>query len=254
MMILLSPSKTLDMDAPAPGCSPTQPALLEDSKRLIEQLRQYRVADLQELMHISEKLAALNHQRFQDFTTPFTEENARPCLFAFRGDVYDGLKAETFDAADIAHAQAHLRILSGLYGLLRPCDLMQPYRLEMGTPLPTEEGRHLYAFWGGRITQEINKAATAAGAPAVLNLASQEYAKAVQADQLSAPFVTAQFKEKRGNKLQTIGLFAKKARGMMARWVIRNRVTSPDAVQAFAEDGYRFDEALSGASELVFVR
>ncbi len=254
MIILLSPSKTLDMETPAPVKKLTQPALLAESNLLVKQLQGYDVAGLQALMGISEKLAALNHQRFQNFSTPFSRDNAKPCLFAFRGDVYDGLQADDWSEDEIAYAQDHLRILSGLYGLLRPCDLMQPYRLEMGTALPNPRGHNLYAFWGERITDAVNQAAAAVNAPAVLNLASQEYAKAVAPDALHVPFITAQFKEKRGNKLQTIGLLAKKARGMMARWVIRRGVADVDSLQQFNEDGYGFDAALSNDRELVFIR
>jgi cytoplasmic iron level regulating protein YaaA (DUF328/UPF0246 family) len=254
MILLLSPSKTLDMETSAPVTKPTQPVLLQESEILVEQARKLSMKKLQALMDISEKLATLNHARFQKFSTPFTKKNAKPGLFAFRGDVYDGLNADSFSADDIEYAQAHLRILSGLYGLLRPCDLMQAYRLEMGISLKNPRGKNLYDFWGERITLEINKAAKAAKSEAILNLASQEYFKAVHAGKLAKPLITVQFKERRGNKLQTIALFAKKARGAMARWVIQERVERIADLSHFAEDGYGFDETLSSHAELVFVR
>lgn len=254
MIILLSPSKTLNMDAAYPPVKPTQPALLKDSQPLVELARKLSVKKLKALMDISDKLAQLNHERFQAFSTPFNTKNATPCIYAFRGDVYDGFDADSLTVSDILYAQEHVRILSGLYGLLRPLDLMQAYRLEMGIVLKNPHGKTLYDFWGDRITKEINKAAKAAASEAVINLASQEYFGAVQPDSLKAPLITVHFKERRGNKLQVIGLLAKKARGRMARWIIANRAEKIADLPDFAEDSYAFDATLSDAHILTFVR
>lgn len=254
MIILLSPSKTLKMDAELPSIKPTQPALLKDTKELAAVARKLSQKKLKELMGISDKLAQLNHARFQSFTTPLTPKNATPAAFAFRGDVYDGLDADTMNAQELAWAQDHLRILSGFYGLLRPLDLMQAYRLEMGVGLKNPRGKNLYEFWGDRLAKEINKAAKAAASPAVINLASQEYFRAVQQDSLKLPITTAHFKERRGNKLQVIGLLAKKARGRMARWLIAHEIENTPDINDFAEDGYRYDPALSDETNRIFVR
>ena len=254
MILLLSPSKTLgDGTAPCP-ITPTQPQWLKESAALIKEARTLSPADLQKLMDISAKLAELNHARFAQFQTPFTSANATPALFTFQGDVYDGLDAHSLKAKDIAFAQDHLRILSGLYGLLRPLDLMQPYRLEMGIALTNPRGKNLYQFWGERITGSINEAAKEAKAKAVINLASEEYFKAVKPALLAAPLIEVQFKERKGGKLATIGLMAKRARGRMAGWVIRQRILKPADLAHFNEDGYAFQPSLSDAGRLVFVR
>lgn len=202
------------------------------------------------LMKISDKLAALNHQRYQDFNTPFTEQNARPCIFAFKGDVYDGLEIETFTTQQLTKAQKHVRILSGLYGLLRPFDLMQPYRLEMGTKLQNDRGKNLYEFWGDHITDLLNVELAESGSDTIINLASNEYFKAVNTKKLNGTLVTPVFKEIKGNELKVIGLFAKKARGMMTRHLI----TSDKGLESFVEGNYKLDKQLSDASERIFTR
>lgn len=254
MLYVISPSKTLDETSPLPPCEVTQPALLPESGTLISHLRTLSEPELAALMAISPKLAALTHARYQSWSTPFTCQNARPALFTFKGDVYDGLDAATLSAADVAYAQSHLRILSGLYGLLRPLDLMQPYRLEMGTSLANPRGRNLYQFWGERITHALNLAADASGTDLLINLASQEYAAAIDRKVLKPREVTVHFKEKRGNTLQVIGLMAKRARGMMARYLVTGRIGTIDGITAFTAGGYRFDATLSDTKDLVFVR
>jgi len=250
MLYLLSPSKTLDETSPYPKVKPSQPAFLPESEALIACLRRLKEKDLAALMDISPKLAALTHQRIRDFTTPFTAKNARPALFMFKGDVYDGLDAYSLAVGDIAYANRHLRMLSGLYGLLRPLDYMQPYRLEMGTPLKNPRGKDLYAFWGAQLSEALNNT----GADMLINLASQEYAAAIDRKALKLDEITVHFKEKRGNKLQVIGLFAKKARGMMARHLITERVETVSGITSFREGGYRFAKELSGKTDLVFTR
>lgn len=254
MIILLSPSKTLDMDSPAAKVKSTQPALLKESEKLISHARKMDIYDIASLMKVSEKLAKLNHERFANFTTPFTDANAKPCGFAFKGDVYDGMDFESFSPQDREFAQTHLRILSGLYGLLRPLDLMQAYRLEMGIKLANERGKNLYEFWGDRITNEINKAAAESKSECVVNLASNEYFSAVKPKALNAPIITPQFKESKNGTYKVIGIMAKKARGRMAAWIIQNRITSPVAIQAYNQDDYRYNAALSSPESYIFTR
>lgn len=253
MILVLSPSKTLDYETPIKAAH-TQPEFLKDAVELVEVLRGYTPNKLSALMDISDKLAQLNAQRYRDFTTPFTVKNARQALLAFKGDVYEGIDIEHYSAEDFAFAQKHLRILSGLYGVLRPLDLMQPYRLEMGTRLKNAQGKNLYDFWGERITQSLNKALKSEDSGVLVNLASEEYFHAVRAQALKGHILHIQFKEKRGNKLQIIGLMAKKARGVMTDWVIRNRLYDINMLKNFNESGYRYEDQLSTADTVVFVR
>lgn len=254
MMILLSPSKTLEMEGTTPIKNPTQPELLEDTQALISIARSLSASDLQSLMDISDKLATLNAARFKAFQLPFTPANAKPALFAFHGDVYDGLDAASFSLSDLTYAQQHLRILSGLYGLLKPFDLMQAYRLEMGIALGNPRGKNLYQFWGDRLTNLLNQHAKKAKCQHIINLASQEYAAAIQPKALALPLIVPVFKEKKGGQLKVIGLLAKRARGRMAAWIIRNRVESADDLRAFDLDGYQYDAALSTEAEITFTR
>lgn len=254
MIILLSPSKTLDYDTPVPAIKSTRPDFLDQSEILIGTLRKKSPAQIKQLMGISDKLAALNHRRFQDFATPFTPANARPCIFAFRGDVYDGLQIETFDQKALERAQQHLRILSGLYGLLRPFDLMQPYRLEMGTKLPNPRGKNLYEFWGDRITEKINETLAGQKQKLVVNLASNEYFSAINTQKLEGTLITPTFKEQKGNDFKVIGLFAKKARGMMARHLLQHNITNVADMKQFSSAGYGFAASLSTPQEPVFTR
>ncbi len=254
MIILLSPSKTLDFKHPSPVQAHTLPEMLDESQALVTILHKYTPAKLAKLMDISDKLARLNVQRYRDFSTPFTPGNAKQALLAFRGDVYDGLEADSYSEEDFTFAQAHLRILSGLYGLLKPLDLIQPYRLEMGTKLPNARGKDLYAFWGERITQALNRELQGMENKLLINLASEEYFKAVQPKALEGKLLNIVFKEKRKGKLQVIALLAKKARGMMASFIVRKRLTEPDGIKFFREGDYRFDAELSDRSNWVFTR
>ncbi|MDX1467150.1 MAG: peroxide stress protein YaaA, partial [Halomonas sp.] len=206
------------------------------------------------LMGISDKLAGLNAARFAEWHTPFTPENAKPAAQAFQGDVYVGLEADTFDDDDNAFAQEHLRILSGLYGLLRPLDLIQPYRLEMGTRLENPAGKDLYAFWKATLTAELDRAVAESGSPALVNLASNEYFKAIDTKRLASRVITPVFKDEKNGKLKIISFYAKKARGLMAAWMIHQRLDDPEGLKDFDVAGYAFDPALSEGDTLVFTR
>lgn len=257
MITLLSPSKTQDdVNEPAdhPYGETTSPAFLSDATELVETLRRKSSDELAQLMHVSEALTILNHERYQRFAPPFTANNARPALLTFRGDVYTDIAVDTYGSADFTFAQQHLRILSGLYGLLRPLDLMQPYRLEMGTSLPTGRGTNLYRFWGNRLTNHLNKTLAEQANPVVVNLASQEYFKAINPRKLSAPVVTPVFKEYRNGQFRTVAIYAKRARGRMANFIVTNRIDAPDQLKTFSEDRYAYHEAASSEQQWVFVR
>lgn len=252
MLFVLSPSKTLDLESVCASLPVTQPEFLSEAQALVGGLRKYNVTKLQTLMNISPKLAALNVERYKQFSVPFTPENARPALLTFKGDVYAGIEVERYDRADFAFAQSHARILSGLYGVLRPLDLMQPYRLEMGIGLPNPKGKNLYVFWGKSISQSLNNAAKNAKAKYVVNLASEEYASAMMRDVLEWPVIDIVFKEHHKGDLKIIGLMAKRARGKMANWIIRNRITHVEKLQNFSESGYQFAPELSDEKRWVF--
>jgi len=254
MLIVLSPAKTLDFDTPLPPHPASKPVLLSQSVELNQLLRQLSPPQLASLMHISAELAQLNFDRNAAWTLPFTKSNARQALFAFRGDVYVGLEADNFSDDDLAFAQQHLRILSGLYGVLRPLDLMQPYRLEMGTALRNASGKTLYDFWGDTVTLELNKALKAAKSKTLVNLASQEYFGVVRRKVLQAEVVTPNFLDFKNGQYKVISFFAKKARGTMAAWLLQQRISDPAQFIEFAADGYRFSVEDSTASELVFTR
>lgn len=254
MLMVISPAKTLDYDTPPITPRFTQPQHLEHSQLLIEQLRTFSPARISELMHLSDKLAALNVARYGSWTPEFTPQNAKQALLAFKGDVYTGLNAEDFSEADLDFAQRHLRMLSGLYGILRPLDLMQPYRLEMGTKLANPRGKDLYAFWGPRISNWLNAALAEQGDQVLLNLASNEYFSAVQRKVLNAHVIDVDFKDLKNGQYKIISFYAKKARGLMARWIIKERIETPDQLPAFDYDGYRYSPADSSAQRLVFLR
>ncbi len=254
MLVLLSPAKNLDLDPSPIDVGHSQPLMLDETEQLMVTTRRLSRARLAELMHLSAKLADLNHERFQTFSTPFTPDNAKQAALTFAGDTYRGFDAGTLSAEELVYAQERVAILSGLYGVLRPLDLMQPYRLEMGTALSTRRGRTLYRFWGDRITRTLTDLLAAQERPLALNCASNEYFRAVQPEGLGAPLVTCHFKEQRGDRLKVISFSAKRARGMMARHVVRQRVEDLEGVKAFAEAGYTFREDLSGDTDLVFVR
>lgn len=228
--------------------------MLEQSEKLVEEARQLSPDAIGELMGISDKLAALNHERFMNWSLPFTWENAKQSVLAFKGDVYTGLDAETMKAEDFDYAQKHLRILSGLYGVLRPLDLMQPYRLEMGLRFANSGGKDLYAFWGGEITQLLNKQLAALKSEVLVNLASNEYFRSVKPRDLHAEVITPVFKDLKNGKYRVISFFAKKARGQMARYAIDNRLKDVEGLKKFRVDGYRFNKSESTAREWVFTR
>jgi len=255
MIALLSPAKTLDFETPAPsGLRATRPRCLDDAAELAGVLRRLSPARLQALMGVSEPLAALNHERFEQWTDRPARGTARPAILAFRGDVYRGLDVDSLDADDLQSAQRRVRILSGLYGLLRPLDAMLPYRLEMGTALATDRGDTLYAFWGDRITRLLAKDVGAAGASVVVNLASNEYAKAVRPKELPVPMVTPVFRDVKDGRSRSLALFAKEARGMMARFIATESIDDVDGLCGFRLGGYRFRPADSDETTLVFSR
>lgn len=254
MLMVISPAKTLDFASPLATARFTQPALLNDAKKLIDVARDLTPAQIGSLMSISDKLADLNAGRFQAWQTPFTPDNARQAILAFKGDVYAGLQAETFSEDDFTFAQQHLRMLSGLYGLLRPLDLMQPYRLEMGTKLTNPAGKDLYAFWGDRLTEALNTALAEQGDDVLINLASDEYFKTVKPAKLQGRIVKPVFLDEKNGKFKVISFYAKKARGLMSRYIIERRLTQPEQLKAFDVDGYFFVADESSERELVFKR
>ena len=253
MLTVISPAKTLDFDTPVSTNKYSEPRFLDQSQQLIEQLKKLSSQEIANLMKISDKLAGLNMVRFQQWQTPFTEENAKQAILAFKGDVYTGLAAETLDDKGLDFAQQHLRILSGLYGVLRPLDLMQPYRLEMGTPFQNDAGRDLYSFWGDKIRQSLE------GEPALkdgvlINLASNEYFKAVDAKKLNATIITPVFKDWKNGQYKMISFYAKKARGLMSRYIIDQQINTPEKLKQFDSDGYRYSEEMSQKNDWVFIR
>lgn len=253
MLAVISPAKTLDFDTPPHIDQYTQPDFLKQSRQLIGELQQLNPEQISSLMSISSKLGELNHQRFMNWKTPFKPTNAKPAALAFRGDVYTGLDADSLTEDDFAFAQDHLRILSGLYGLLRPLDLIQPYRLEMGTRFQNTGGDNLYQFWGDRLTQALNKQLKEAG-PVLINLASKEYFSAVQPGKLNADVITPVFKDCKNGKYKIISFYAKKARGLMSAYIIKHRLTDPEGLKAFDSEGYYFSPEQSTAREWVFLR
>ena len=254
MITVLSPAKTLDYSHQGFCKKHTQPEFLHDSQELIDILAKMSKSKVGKLMSISEKLADLNAQRYKDWAQPFDTENAKQALLAFKGDVYQGFDCPEWKAADFTFAQKHLRILSGLYGLLRPLDLMQPYRLEMGTQLKTGRGKNLYDFWGDQLTNSLNKAIKASRSKAFVNLASKEYWSSVNLHAINVPIVTPVFKDSKNGTYKIISFFAKKARGMMANYIIRNQIKDPKGLQEFDVAGYYFDPATSDDSTMTFLR
>ena len=254
MLFLLSPAKSLNYDTPLAPHTPTAPLFVKQSQALIALLRSQSVQGIAGLMSLSDKLAALNVARYQAWSTRATVKNARAAALAFDGDVYDGLNARNLGEADLAWAQEHLCILSGLYGVLRPLDLMQPYRLEMGTRLANPQGRDLYQFWGTQISEYLNKRLRDDISPVVINLASQEYFKAVDINALKAPVVECVFEELRNGQYKIVSFSAKRARGLMARFAVINQLVQPDQLRAFDAGGYAWDAAHSTPQRLVFRR
>ncbi len=254
MLILLSPAKDLADEVPKGIKGATQPVFLEHSAALITKLRTLSAKKIAKLMDISPKLAELNHERYQRWSTPFTVKNARPAVFTFNGEAYRGLNARTLDGNDLRFAQHHLRILSGLYGVLRPLDLIQDYRLEMGTSLAVGRSKNLYAYWGDRISEQIKTDLAASGSSVVINAASSEYFKAVRPAVLGARIITPVFKDKAPGGYKMLMVFAKHQRGAMARHIIQNRILDPEKLKKYTGDGYRFAAEESTADEWVFLR
>ncbi len=254
MLLVISPAKKLDTESKPITKKYTQPELLEHSKILVDILKKKNIEDLIKLLNISYGLAELNLERYQNWNPPFSLDNAKQAILIFNGDVYEGLDVKTFREDDFDFAQDHLRILSGLYGVLRPLDLIQPYRLPMGTKLVNPRGKNLYLFWGDIITEALNEALKKAGTNILVNLASNEYFKAVHPDKLNARIITPVFKENKNGKQRVVSFYAKKARGLMSRFVIKNRITSPEELKNFNMEGYKFDPSQSTQDKLVFVR
>jgi cytoplasmic iron level regulating protein YaaA (DUF328/UPF0246 family) len=250
MLLVISPAKTLDYSNPEYS-SHTQPDFPGEVKDLVGVLRKKSASQISRLMDLSDSLASLNAERYKTFMETFSPDNSKQAVLAFKGEVYAKMEADQFSAADLEFAQQHLRILSGLYGLLKPLDLIQPYRLEMGTPLKTKKGTNLYQYWGTKISKALNEVGQG---KTLVNLASQEYFKAVDQKTLKLPVITIHFKEHKEGRYQVVGFFAKQARGLMARYAILNRITDPEQLKGFAEEGYEFSAPLSTAQDWVFVR
>jgi len=254
MIAILSPSKTLDENPHLVTKAYSQPSFLSESAKLAGKLKTFTPAKLRELMNINPALADLNAGRYQEWELPFTPENARPALLMFKGEVFNGLKANTLAEEDLLYAQDHLRILSGFYGILRPLDIIRPYRLEMGTKLKVGRANNLYAFWGGRLTTAVNEALAFQKEKVIVNVASQEYFHALDPEKLNARVVNCHFREERNGKYTFITVYGKHARGMMTRFMIDNRIEHPEDLKAFDSDGYYFNSGMSGRNDWFFTR
>ncbi len=253
MLIIISPAKTLDFDTPPNTEKHSQPDFLTQSQILIDILAAYSDVEIAKLMKLSDKLAGLNLSRYQSWAAPFDLDNAKQAVLAFKGDVYTGLDADSLDADGLDYAQMHLRILSGLYGILRPLDLMQAYRLEMGTKLSTNKGKDLYAFWGDMLRQSL-EAESALADGVLINLASNEYSKVIQLKQFKGRIITPIFKDWKNGQYKIISFYAKKARGLMSRYIIDQRLETPEGIKSFDSGGYQFNAELSSGDDWVFIR
>ena len=254
MLLLLSPAKSLDYDSPAEGVPHTLPQFVSQSAEWIEVLKHKTPAQISELMDLSDNLAALNVARYEAWRPKFTAKNSKQAVLAFNGDVYDGLEAKSLKLKDLEWAQDHVCILSGLYGVLRPLDWMQPYRLEMGTALTNLRGKNLYQFWGASIAQHLNAQLAKDKTPVVINLASQEYFKAVDQKILKARVIECVFEEYKGGKYKVISFFAKRARGLLARYAIQKHIQNPEKLKAFNLEGYAYEDSESDVNRWVFRR
>jgi hypothetical protein len=254
MLIVLSPAKSLDYKTPVKVKAPTLPEFVSESAKLIADLKKLAPQDVAKLMGLSDPLATLNVGRYRDWSKTFTEINSKPAIYAFNGDVYDGFDVKSLNAKAIDFAQDHIRILSGLYGALRPLDLMQAYRLEMGTSLKNARGKDLYAFWGNRVTNSLKKILDKEKRPVLLNLASEEYFKVLQAKDLACPVIAPVFQDAKEGKYKIISFYAKRARGLMARYVVENRISDPADLKGFNLDGYKYYAAGSTVDKPVFRR
>lgn len=254
MLVVISPAKTLDFETPIRTRSFTQAEYLDDSQALINVLKRQSPEQISQLMSISPKLGELNYERFNNWHTPFDTKNARQALFAFKGDVYVGLDAQSLSSEDVKFAQKHLRILSGLYGLLRPLDLIQAYRLEMGSKLTLPKANSLYEFWGSKLTNALNDEFSQQKTPILVNLASNEYFKSIKEKQLNADVISPVFKDYKSGRYKIISFFAKKARGLMSAYIIKNRITKLEDLYAFDLDGYQYSPRESSDNAPVFLR
>jgi len=253
MIILLSPAKSLQ-DTPLLAQKTTQVRFKQETATIVERLRAMPLQDLKKLMKLSDSLASLNYGRYQNFQPKYTKKNAQPAGLAFNGAVFQGLDLASLSVDQMDFAQAHLRILSGLYGVLRPLDLIQPYRLEMGTKLQLAEFKNLYAFWGDKITDLINKDLKATNGKTIINLASKEYFKSISPKKLKGRLLTIDFREERDGKFKFITFNAKKARGLMTRYILENKIHNPEDLKGFLDDGYAFNADLSGDDVWLFTR
>jgi uncharacterized protein len=254
MLMLLSPAKSLDFQTPVKTNLQSQPVFLDHSKVLVDALRHLAPNEIASLMSISDSLARLNFNRFADWSLPFTSDNAKQAILAFDGDVYDGLQASSLTEAQLLFAQNHLGILSGLYGVLKPLDLIQPYRLEMGTKFKNLRGKDLYSFWGGTLTVAINRQLSEMPDPVIINLASEEYFKSIQPKKIQGEIIQPVFEDWKDGKFKIISFYAKRARGLMARFAIDGAITSPEKLKSFCVDGYAFSPLVSDDKRWVFRR
>ncbi len=254
MITIISPAKTLDMETPVNSNIQSKPAFLDKSKQLVAILKKMKAPELSQLMGISPKLAQLNFERFQEWATPYLKEKYRPAVFAFRGEVFTGLNIDTFSEEDINYTQNHLRILSGLYGLLRPMDYILAYRLEMGTKLSVEKKKNLYEFWGDEITNRLNETLAHRNDDVLINLASNEYYKSIEQKKLNVRVFTPVFKDNKNGQYKVISFFAKKARGHMLRFILKNQISNPEDLKHFEDDGYYFNESFSTDNTITFTR
>lgn len=254
MLIVLSPAKSLDYETPVKVKTTTMPDFVSESAKLITELKKLSPQEVANLMGLSDQLAALNVGRYRDWSKKFTEENSKPAIFAFNGDVYDGFDVKTLSTKTLDFAQDHIRILSGLYGALRPLDLMQPYRLEMGTSFKNPKGKDLYAFWGDTVTKSLQKVLDAQKHPVLLNLASEEYFKVLQPKQFNCDVISPVFQDAKDGKYKIISFYAKRARGLMARYVVDNRITDPADLKGFNLEGYKYFAPDSKPDKPVFRR
>jgi cytoplasmic iron level regulating protein YaaA (DUF328/UPF0246 family) len=254
MLTIISPAKTLDFQTPATTAKNTQPDFLEHSSTLIDVLKKQSPRQLKKLMKISDNLATLNCERYQQWSVPFNCQNAKQAILAFHGEVYLGLGADTFTQRDLDFSQKHLRILSGLYGVLKPLDLIQPYRLEMGTSLKTKAGKNLYQFWGDSLLSSIESELEQQRCKVLVNLASNEYSKVLRLEHADHRIINLSFQDYSNGRYRTLGFFVKKARGLMANYIIKNRINNPDNLKSFTTDGYIFNKSMSNEDNWVFTR
>ena len=254
MLAVISPAKRLDFKAPSTSARYSLPVFLDESKQLIKVLRNKSPADISRMMNLSSNLADINYQRYAAWQTPFDSGNAKPAALAFKGDVYLGLQAESFSPGDFAWAQNHLRILSGLHGILKPLDLIQPYRLEMGTKLTVGRRRNLYDFWGSKVTDALNEVLNTQKRPILINLASHEYFGVVKPEKVDARIITPSFKDLKNGRYKFLSFYAKKARGLMARYIIDGQINEAEGIKHFSSEGYSYNPSLSNEDEWVFSR